>query len=180
MSADDILASFDWKALLDLFPPSDWMTSFELVLADDVPPPYHHLLVHEHHMTVTVEAYHGDLVDVRVLECKRQDDWYARKILLALHGSGRIVQFGLVRIHLHYCSPEVQAAIREGKTPLGRILIQHNVLRRIEPVAFLRLRPGPAMMTWFGLDEPISTYGRFALIHCDEQPAVELLEIVAP
>jgi hypothetical protein len=36
------------------------------------------------------------------------------------------------------------------------------------------------MMGWFGLDSPRPTYGRFALIHCDEQPAVELLEIVVP
>jgi hypothetical protein len=36
------------------------------------------------------------------------------------------------------------------------------------------------MLDWFGLDAPRPTYGRFALIHTDEQPAVELLEIVAP
>jgi hypothetical protein len=35
-------------------------------------------------------------------------------------------------------------------------------------------------MQWFGLTEPVRTYGRLAIIHCDEQPAVELLEIVAP
>ncbi len=63
---------------------------------------------------------------------------------------------------------------------MGRVLINANVLRRIEPTAFLRVTPGPAMIEWFGLDEPRPTYGRFALIHCDEQPAVELLEIVAP
>jgi hypothetical protein len=36
------------------------------------------------------------------------------------------------------------------------------------------------MMKWFGLKEPRITYGRLALIHCDHQPAVELLEIVTP
>jgi hypothetical protein len=34
------------------------------------------------------------------------------------------------------------------------------------------------MIAWFGSSAP--TYGRLALIHCDGQPAVELLEIVAP
>ena len=33
---------------------------------------------------------------------------------------------------------------------------------------------------WFGLDRPQLTYGRLAIIHCDDQPAVEVLEIVAP
>ena len=36
------------------------------------------------------------------------------------------------------------------------------------------------MMNWFALDRPKPTYGRLAYIHCDGQPAVELLEIVAP
>ena len=36
------------------------------------------------------------------------------------------------------------------------------------------------MMKWFHLSRPDITYGRLALIHCDHQPAIELLEIVAP
>jgi hypothetical protein len=59
-------------------------------------------------------------------------------------------------------------------------LIQHNVLRRIEPTSFLRAVPGEALMQWFGLAKPKPTYGRQAIIHCDGKPAIELLEIVAP
>ena len=44
----------------------------------------------------------------------------------------------------------------------------------------LIITPGPDMMQWFGLKTPAITYGRLAIIHCDGQPAVELLEIVAP
>jgi chorismate-pyruvate lyase len=156
------------------------MTRSELVPPGRVPPPYHQLLVNEHHMTLTVEAHHGDAVDVKVLEYRVAGDSYARKILLPLQRTGRVVMFGLMRVNFRYCSEEVRQRILEGKTPLGRILIEANVLRRIEPTAFLRVLPGPSMMTWFGLDSPRPTYGRFALIHCDEQPAVELLEIVTP
>ena len=70
--------------------------------------------------------------------------------------------------------------ILQRQLPLGRVLIQNNVLRRIEPTAFLRVTPGPAMIQWFGLDQATPTYGRLAMIHCDNQPAVELVEIVAP
>ena len=125
-------------------------------------------------MTVTVEAHHGSLVDVRVLERKQNGDAYARKILLAKQTDGKIVQFGLVRIWLPYCSPEVRDEILSQKTPIGRILINHNVLRRIEPTEFLRVTPGPDMMQWFGLTKPDITYGRLAIIHCDEQPAVAI------
>jgi len=169
----------DLHALLKLFPPADF-TEFEIVPADEVPAPYHGLLVHEHHMTVTVEGFYRDLVDVKILDRRHDDDAYARKILLALQKTGRIVQFGIARIHLHFCSDAVRDEIVAGRTPLGRVLINHDVLRRIEPTAFLRVIPGPTMMAWFGLGTARPTYGRLAIIHCNELPAVELLEILAP
>ena len=43
------------------------MPELELLSADAMPEPFSNLLAHEHHMTITVEEYHGDLVDVRVL-----------------------------------------------------------------------------------------------------------------
>lgn len=174
------LAAPDIKQLLALFPPPDYLRSYEEIAADAMPAPYRELLVHDHHMTVTVEAHHGSLVDVRVLDDRLEGDIYARKILLALQSSGRIVQFGLVRIRLETVSAEVRAEITSRKTPLGRILIQHDVLRTIAPTSFLRLLPGPAMMEWFGLTSPRPCFGRTAVITCDNQPAIEVLEIVAP
>lgn len=168
----------DLATLFQLFPPSSYLRDFDVISADQVPAPYHQLLVHEHHMTVTVEAHHGSLVDVKVLDRKRDGDSYARKILLAKKSDGKIVQFGLVRIWLNYCTPAVRDAIVSESTPIGRILIENNVLRRIEPTEFFKLTPGPDMISWFGSSAP--TYGRLAIIHCDEKPAVELLEIVAP
>jgi hypothetical protein len=165
------------KTLLGLFAPADIIRAAEEVSADQVPQPYNDLLVHKHHMTVTVEAHHGHLVDVKVLEVNRSPDFYARKIL---QGDGRIVQFGIARVNLQYCSDKVKEEILSEKIPLGRVLIQHGVLRKIEPIAYLRVTPGHDMMGWFGLTEPRITYGRLALIHTNRQPAVELLEIVAP
>jgi chorismate-pyruvate lyase len=171
----------DLRELVSLFGhPEEVVAACEVVSGEQVPPPYHDLLVHEHHMTVTVEAHHGDLVDVRVLERRHQGNDYARKILLTLQKTGRVVQFGIVRVDLSVCSPAVREEIVSGRIPFGRILIQHNVLRRIEPTAYLRLIPGPAMMQWFGLEQPRTVYGRLALIHYNNQPAVELLEVVTP
>src|SRR5438046_8069561 len=152
----------DLKALLALFTPGDVVRAAEPVPGDQVPQPYNDLLVHKHHMTVTVEAHHGDLVDVRILARLQDGDTYARKILLALRRSGKVVQFGIMRVHLNYCSQEVRDEIVAGQTPLGRILINHGVLRRIEPTAYLRVVPGHEMMSWFNLDQPRPTYGRLA------------------
>jgi chorismate-pyruvate lyase len=175
-----IMPSPDLETMLALFPPPNYLRTAEPVDAAQVPEPYRTLLVHEHHMTVTVEEHHRGHVNVVVLDKRRDGDSYARKILLALDRDGKIVQFGLVRINLAYCSAEVHARILAQKSPLGRILIEHNVLRRIEPTAYLRVTPGQEMMDWFGIDTPEVTYGRLALIHCDGKPAIELLEIVAP
>jgi hypothetical protein len=180
MSQPADCAGPELQSLLALFPPGDFLDDVEFVAADEVPEPYHRLLVHEHHMTVTVEAHHGSLVDVRVLDRRRAEVYYARKILLALKTTGRVVQFGIVRFQFGYCGPAVREEILSERTPLGRILIEHDILRRIEPTAFLRVVPGPAMIDWFGLEGPRPTYGRLALIHCNGHPAVELLEIVAP
>jgi chorismate-pyruvate lyase len=157
-------------------PPPD----HDLIAPDQVPEPYHTLLVHPHHMTVTVEEYFGSRVNVRVMDRRHDGDSYARKILLELQSDGRVVQFGVVRIRLNFCSEPVRAAILEEKIPLGRILIEHDVLRRIETIAFYRVTPGELLTRWFHLLEPQDTYGRLGIIHCDGQPAIEVLEILAP
>ena len=88
----------DLPSLYALFPPvaGEQLPEFELVRADEVPPPYHDLLVHDQHMTVTVEKHHGDAVDVRILARQHTGDSYARKILLTLHGNKKVVQFGIM------------------------------------------------------------------------------------
>lgn len=166
--------------LYAIFPgPSD-LPAHEAVPGEQVPEPYRTLLVHDQHMTVTMEAFHGKPVYVRVLQRHRSGSWYARKILLFLVGTEKVVQFGIVRINLDVCSREVRRAILEEATPLGRILIRHNILRRIEPVSYLRIVAEGELARLFRLEKPTVTYGRLALIHYEGNPAVELLEVPAP
>jgi hypothetical protein len=170
----------DRRGLFSLFPPARLLTRSDLVSPEEIPEPYHRLLCHEHHMTVTVEDYYGEPVDVEVLEEVRGQDAYARKSLLRLHQSRRVVQFNLMRVHFRYCDDAVRDEILSGGIPLGRVLINHNVLRHVMPTAFLRVMPAAAVARRFGLSEPRQTYGRLALIVCDERPAVEVMEVVAP
>jgi chorismate-pyruvate lyase len=148
--------------------------------AAELPAVYQKLLAHNHHMTVTVERHHGSLVDVKVLERRISDEHYARKILLTRQADGRVVQFGIVRLNLAYLDEAVRREIEAQQTPLGRILIQHNVLREVELFKLLEVRPGPDLCRLFGMTPSQRTYGRTALIHCNGEPAVELLEIVTP
>ncbi len=171
------------QALLDLFPSAQQdalIRQAEHVPSTLTPQPYKRLLVHNHHMTVTMEDYHGAPVAVRVLERKQDGDIYSRKILLLKEGTDQVVQFGIVRFDLSYVTPAVRDEILAAQTPLGRILIQHNVLRHIDLGAVLRLQVGPELADYFRCEPDTWTYGRLATIFCNLKPAVDLLEIPAP
>ncbi len=131
-------------------------------------------------MTVTVEQFYGDKVNVRVLQVRRQEDDYARKILLVLTGSEKVVQFGVVRVNLAFLSTAVKDQIVAGGTPLGRVLINHNVLRRIEPVSFLQVSLGKTLAGQFSVPPGTAAFGRIGVIFTDNQPAIEVLEVLAP
>ena len=139
------------------------------------------LLVHTHHMTVTLEEEHGRPVCLEVLDVKREGEVYARKLVLRAGEGGPVVLAGIMRFRLEFVRPEVREAILDARTPLGRILIENDVLRRIETVAFLRFPLANSFGELLGSGESDGfTYGRIALIFCDGEPAVELLEIIPP
>lgn len=171
----------DVAGLAELFYPTvDSLGEFVEVDSMAMPEAYRVLLAHEHHMTVTVEAHHGCPVDVLVFEEHAGEAVYARKILLTRTSDGRVVQFGIVRIHWRYVSAAVRHDIETQATPLGRILIAHDVMRRIHVASLYRVAPSDHLADMMRLAEPRVTYGRTAMIYCDDQPAIELLEIVAP
>ncbi len=171
----------DLGDLLSLFPATaDDIAACEVLPVSQGPPADRALLDHEDHMTITMEARHGAPVEVCVLDRKAEDHLYARRIVLTLHGSDRIVLYGLVIIDFRFCDPEVRSEIVAEKTPLGRVLIRHNVMRRIEPTSFVRVRPGPNMARWFEVRDTRPCFGRLAYIHCNDLPAIELLEVSPP
>ena len=173
------LAELD--SLKDLFPDGPPLISHaEHIASALTPEPYKSLLVHQHHMTVTMESYHGCSVDVRILERRLDGDDYCRKILLLKSGTETVVQFGIVRLHLHFLSPTVRDEILAGQIPLGRVLIKHEVLREIDLGAILKISPGPQLQQHFQCAATDTTYGRLATIFCDRKPAIDLLEVSAP
>lgn len=156
------------------------LARFRRVAGDALPPAYAQLLDHENHMTITVEAYYGSPVDVRVVRRLESGDRYSREILLATQGDGRIVQYGIVRLRPDRLQPHVWEEVRRGDVPLGRVLIRNNVFRQVELSALWEVTAGTALAELLQLPPESTTYGRTARIYCDGEPAIELLEIVAP
>lgn len=153
-------------------------TTLQEVGPDEIPPPFHDLLVHHNHMTATLRGHYGRPIELRVLHEQIEDDLYHRQVVLTLTGTGTIVECGLVRIDLSFTTGPVREAILRRDTPLGDILIEHEVLRRIEPRWYLRLEAQAPLLKSFGCSTAFDTFGRVGTIHCNDQPAIELLEIV--
>ena len=171
----------DLDTLIGLFyPRPELLGRFDEVDSHDLSRDYRMLLAHDSHMTVTVERFHNCPVDVRVLETQITGQHYSRKILLARQSDGVVVQFGIMRLDFSCVSPAVRRDIESQKIPLGRVLIQHNVLREVHLTKLFQVHPGDDLRQLFGIGAEQVTYGRTAIIHCNGEPAVELLEIVTP
>lgn len=172
----------DLYSLATLFSPSvEAVGTFdEVVSPDELPDYYRRLLDHHDHMTVTQEAVHGCPVAVEVKQRRLSRRHYERKSILRKTAGGEVVQYCVVRLRFAYLDETVREDIESERIPLGRILIRHNVLRRVQMFALWRIVTGPELSRAFGLSEPTVTYGRTALIYCNDEPAVELLEIIAP
>jgi len=151
---------------------------FAEVTPPDLPPVARNLLWHDEHMTVALEAHHDCHVAVRVLKSIKTDSHYLRHVLLSCGTSGKIVQYGIVRLNATFLEDDVRRELESEETPLGRVLIKHNVLRHVRLLSLWRIDPGPDLRRLLRLEKPETCFGRTALIYCNEVPAVELLEIV--
>ena len=174
-------SSPDLETLIGLFyqNPGD-LGDFQEVTAGQLPDVERSLLAHDHHMTVTVESFYSSLVDVDVISTDVSDEHYARKILLRRQSDSQVVQFGIVRLDVRFLEQPVRDEIVSQQTPLGRILIEHDVLREVQLVSLWKIRAGTDLAGFLDTPPQAEVFGRTALIYCNGEPVVELLEIIAP
>ena len=186
--------------LIQLFcTPVDQFGILESAGPDEVPQPWRRLLNHQSHMTVAMERFYSAPVRLKVIsQCTGTGtadrkptpaDWYAREILL-LDPLGTVVQYGVVRLDLRQLNASTLTAVLAAEIPLGRILIAAGELLEVQQVQLLRVVPGPHLAGLLRGDtqrlatststEWGPTFGRVATILLAGQPAIELLEIVAP
>ena len=194
------------RALIEKFCPVEMFGRIRAIDSKDIPPPFDLMLAHHSHMTVAMEDFHGHCVSLNVVNVAAAESdgqkSYTREILLkspvfnamafgALErldktrkkNADRVVQYGIVKIMTDRLPEEVVARIQECGTPLGRILIEADLLREVRCVCVFEVMPGP----YFGKlchtpenQTPPQTYGRFATISISEQPVIELFEVVVP
>src|SRR5512136_157339 len=162
--------------LISLFPEGDgFIKAAEHIPAALTPEPYKRLLVHDRHMTIAMEEFHGSPVVVKVLSRKLEGNIYSRNILLNRSEDGSVVQFAVMRFDLNMVLPAVRDEILSERTPLGRILINYDVFRHVDLGAIFRIAVGPVFAQLCGCSTGEITYARLATIFCNQHPAVDLL-----
>jgi chorismate-pyruvate lyase len=151
---------------------------FDPYSLDNLPPQARTLLAHNEHMTVALESFHQSKVSVEALAEWRDEASYARCSLLSRQLDGAIVQFGMMRIWLADLPANAQEEITSKKSPLGRVLIDHNILREVELITLWKIDPGSVLRQHLQVNGKSPLFGRSAQILVDERPTVQLLEIV--
>jgi hypothetical protein len=172
------------EALIELCLPfvadrSQVRTACTEVPPNEMPEPFHWLLVHRNHMTKVLEAQYGRPMELDVVKHHLEDDLYTRKIILRPQGTDVIVEVGIVRLNFRFMTKEVRDEILKRETPLGAILIRHKVLRKVQPRWYLKFPANAPLLAAAGAIFPHTTYGRIGTIYCNHEPAIEVLEIVS-
>ena len=143
--------------------------------SQEVPEPFRTLLDHRSHMTVTMEAFVGGPVGLRVLGERRERaeggpdsrELYTREIEL-IAPSGEPVQYGIVSVDLGAVPPLARERILAGSAPLGRVLIEAGTLREVCDVSLLRIAAGQEFAHRSGVEPVRVLYGRVAAISLAE------------
>lgn len=154
----------------------------EQVSAEAVPEPYRQLLVHQDDMTPTLEQFHGQRAQLRVLSRQTRGDFYFREVILFTASDNRPVEFGAIKINLALFPALARRHILEEKQPLGTILGQDHITHSSRPKAYLRIQPDEFIRRALEISAGKPTlYGRRnTLFDHQQRPLAEIVEILPP
>jgi chorismate-pyruvate lyase len=151
----------------------------ERITGDEVPEPYHSLLVHDRDMTPTLEKFHGSNIHLEILNRQERGDFYFREVVLWLDDTPRPVEFGANKVNLALFPPRARQYILEERLPLGRILKECEIQHMTTAKAFLRVHSDELITRVLRLAEPCVLYGRrAAILDSQKRPLSEVVEIL--
>lgn len=164
------------RFLLDAGKP---LPSVASLAPEEVPEPYRKLLVGHHDMTPTLEAFHGERLDLRVLERHQEGAAYRRLVVLTLSSNGRPVEFGAIVINLQYFAPAARELVLAGARPLGSILASERIPHVSTPRGFIRVGPDTFINEALGLTGADDLYGRRNVLTLpDDRVLADIVEIL--
>lgn len=157
------------------------MPGFESVEPASLPEPYRHLLVHDADMTGRLTAFHNETIGLRVIEENVLREVLARRIVLFATITGKEVEFGGIIIYLNRFESDVRNLIEEGKIPLGRILVNHQVEFIRSPTHYLKVVADDMIAECLATQAGIELYGRKSkLSNSEGEVLAEIVEVLPP
>jgi len=155
------------------------LPKIERIEANEIPNPYHTLLVHENDMTPTLESFHGGHIHLQILAREQRDDFYFREVVLQLNPGDRPVEFGANKVNLGLFPARARKLILEERMPLGSILRECSIERRTVVKAYFQVEADELIMRALNLAGPALLYGRRAnILDPDKRPLSEVVEIL--
>lgn len=137
-----------------------WDGTWRLVPGTEIPQPQRGLLDHASDMTSTLDRFHGDRIDLEVLEHFREEDDLYRHVILRTRSDSRAVEHGAIRIDLGKLPPQVVEEVTAAREPLGAVIVRGGLPFVSCPQAFFRYQPGKIARAHLNLDENAVLYGR--------------------
>ncbi|MBT5708080.1 MAG: hypothetical protein HOI66_17355 [Verrucomicrobia bacterium] len=137
-----------------------------LVSAEEIPEPYHGLLVHDADMTSTLKRFHGDSLVLKRLHVEERDGGLDREVVLCTESAGRPVEYGVIRIMLTSFEAAARESILAGVIPLGQILDDFDVSYVSRPSEYFRILnlpylekelEDPGVSQWYGRINSLTT-----------------------
>lgn len=157
------------------------MPRFEAVQPEDMPEPYHHLLVHDADMTGRLTAFHGEALGLRVIEKSALRGMLVRRVVLCGLETNKEVEFGEILIHLNRFESDIRDLIEAGEIPLGGILVEHQVEFISSPSYYLKIVADDMIAECLATSAGTELYGRKnKLTNSAGEIMAEIVEILPP
>ena len=158
------------------------LPTLQAVTAEQVPEPYHQLLVHDHDMTGTLERFHNDTIHLQTLEVIRdvQKELLYRQVLLKTEQE-KVVEFGAIKIYLTGFGEPALSKILGCLQPLGGILNELNIDYHGRPYGYFRVSSQDPLPGLLSFSSGQTLYGRQnRLERPDGSVIADVLEILPP
>ena len=165
----------------DFYRARGWsMPEHHMVAANDVPQPYHTLLVHKGDMTSALQNFHSQKIRIEALEFLHQGNKVMRQVRLCDTAS-RPVEFGASEINLSCFHQNAQEEILASILPLGAILHKFGLSYISTPQAYFSIQSDAHIESALKLDTPAKLWGRVNVLRTAQQRIfAKVVEILPP
>jgi hypothetical protein len=155
------------------------LPAIEQIDGEEVPPPFHQLLVHTNDMTPTLEKLYGERIYLNVISRQTRGDFYFREVILLTQRTRRPVEFGAIKINLAFFPSGARRLILEEQEPLGTILSDFKIPHSSRPKAFVRIQADGFIKGALQLSGDQVLYGRRnTLFDAQQRVLAEIVEVL--